>query len=115
MKNLILVFLLSACMAQEKKVNNELKGKLTNLQYHVTKENGTERPFDNQYWDNKKPGIYVDVISGEPLFSSLNKFDSGSDGLVLPNLLKKTWWKRRLMTLMVWSELRSDQMLPTLT
>jgi methionine-R-sulfoxide reductase len=89
MKNLILVFLLSACMAQEKKVNNELKGKLTNLQYHVTKENGTERPFDNQYWDNKKPGIYVDVISGEPLFSSLNKFDSGSGWPSFTKPLKK--------------------------
>ncbi len=51
---------------------------LTPLQHHVTRENGTERPFANEYWDNKAPGIYVDVISGEPLFSSLDKYDSGT-------------------------------------
>ncbi len=51
---------------------------LTPLQRHVTRENGTERPFANEYWDNKAPGIYVDVISGEPLFSSLDKYDSGT-------------------------------------
>ena len=56
----------------------ELKEKLTPLQYEVTQENGTEPPFQNEYWNNKKPGIYVDIVSGEPLFSSLDKFDSGS-------------------------------------
>ncbi|MDY6861653.1 MAG: bifunctional methionine sulfoxide reductase B/A protein [Thermodesulfobacteriota bacterium] len=56
----------------------ELKTKLTPLQYRVTQENGTERPFQNEYWDNKRPGIYVDIISGEPLFSSFDKFDSGT-------------------------------------
>jgi methionine-R-sulfoxide reductase len=56
----------------------ELKAKLSPGQYHVVCENGTEPPFRNQYWDNKKPGIYVDVVSGEPLFSSLDKFDSGT-------------------------------------
>ncbi len=55
-----------------------LKGKLSDLQYHVTQECGTEPPFRNEYWDNKKAGIYVDVVSGEPLFSSLDKFDSGT-------------------------------------
>ncbi|HOG18113.1 MAG TPA: peptide-methionine (R)-S-oxide reductase MsrB [Syntrophales bacterium] len=55
-----------------------LKKRLTALQYEVTQKNGTERPFQNEYWDNKKPGIYVDVVSGEPLFSSLDKFDSGT-------------------------------------
>lgn len=60
-----------------KKMNkDELRKKLTNLQYHVTRENGTERPFENEYWNNKKKGIYVDIISGEPLFSSTDKFDS---------------------------------------
>jgi len=54
----------------------EMKNKLTPLQYKVTQENGTERPFDNKYWDNKKVGIYVDIVSGEPLFSSQHKFDS---------------------------------------
>ena len=55
-----------------------LKRRLTPLQYEVTQENGTERPFQNEYWDNKKAGIYVDVVSGEPLFSSVDKFASGT-------------------------------------
>ena len=54
----------------------ELKGRLTPQQYQVTQEEGTEPPFQNDYWDNKHPGIYVDVVSGEPLFSSLDKYDS---------------------------------------
>ncbi|WP_455207476.1 peptide-methionine (R)-S-oxide reductase MsrB [Kaarinaea lacus] len=53
-----------------------LKEKLTPLQYKVTQEEGTERPFQNEYWDNKKAGIYVDIVSGEPLFSSTDKYDS---------------------------------------
>jgi peptide methionine sulfoxide reductase msrA/msrB len=57
---------------------NELKKKLTPLQYKVTQECGTEPPFNNEYWDNKKEGIYVDVVSGEPLFLSKDKFDSGT-------------------------------------
>lgn len=56
----------------------ELRSRLTKEQYYVTKQNGTEPPFRNEYWDNKRAGIYVDVISGEPLFSSLDKFDSGT-------------------------------------
>jgi peptide methionine sulfoxide reductase msrA/msrB len=56
----------------------ELKKRLTPLQYEVTQEEGTERPFNNEYWDNKKAGIYVDIVSGEPLFSSLDKFESGT-------------------------------------
>jgi peptide methionine sulfoxide reductase msrA/msrB len=58
--------------------DNELKKSLTELQYKVTQQEGTEPPFDNQFWDNKKQGIYVDVVSGEPLFSSLDKFKSGT-------------------------------------
>ncbi len=54
----------------------ELKGRLTPEQYHVTQEEGTEQPFHNDYWDKKHPGIYVDIVSGEPLFSSLDKYDS---------------------------------------
>ena len=55
----------------------ELQRKLTKDQYHVTREGGTETAFHNAYWDNHEPGIYVDVITGEPLFSSLDKFNSG--------------------------------------
>jgi len=58
--------------------DKELKTRLTELQYEVTQEEGTERPFQNAYWNNKEPGIYVDVVTGEPLFSSLDKFDSGT-------------------------------------
>ena len=56
----------------------ELRRKLTPLQWNVTQEDGTERPFRNEYWDNKKPGIYVDIVSGEPLFSSTHKYRSGT-------------------------------------
>ena len=57
---------------------NELKKQLTFLQYRVTQENGTEPPYTNDYWNNKKQGIYVDIVSGEPLFSSQDKFKSGT-------------------------------------
>jgi methionine-R-sulfoxide reductase len=56
----------------------ELRSRLTKDQYRVTRECGTETPFQNAYWDNHKAGIYVDIITGEPLFSSLDKFDSGT-------------------------------------
>src|SRR5881396_1856173 len=56
----------------------ELRRQLSKDQYHVTRECGTETAFQNAYWDNHKPGIYVDIITGEPLFSSLDKFDSGT-------------------------------------
>jgi methionine-R-sulfoxide reductase len=62
----------------QKKDPTELKQKLTSLQFKVTQEEGTEPPFRNEYWDNKEAGIYVDIVSGEPLFSSLDKFDSGT-------------------------------------
>jgi len=58
--------------------NAELQTKLTKDQYRVTRECGTETPFQNAYWDNHRAGIYVDIITGEPLFSSLDKFDSGT-------------------------------------
>ena len=70
--------LLASCSQPEKPENLELKAKLTPLQYKVTQEAGTEPPFKNAYWDNEEPGIYVDVISGEPLFSSKDKFESGT-------------------------------------
>ncbi|MEC7942368.1 MAG: peptide-methionine (R)-S-oxide reductase MsrB [Pseudomonadota bacterium] len=56
----------------------EIKAKLTALQYDVTQEDATERPFDNKYWDNKEEGIYVDIVTGEPLFSSKDKYKSGT-------------------------------------
>jgi methionine-R-sulfoxide reductase len=61
-----------------KPTDSDLKKKLTPLQYEVTQHEATETPFRNQYWDNHEPGIYVDVVSGEPLFSSLDKYDSGT-------------------------------------
>lgn len=61
-----------------KPTKEELKKKLTSEQYSCTQEEGTEKPFHNKYWDNKEDGVYVDIVSGEPLFSSLDKYDSGS-------------------------------------
>ena len=68
----------------------ELKARLTPQQYQCTQEAGTERPFQNAYWDNHEDGIYVDVVSGEPLFSSLDKFDSGSGWPSFTRPLEKT-------------------------
>ena len=62
----------------KKHTKEELKKILTPQQYSVTQDNGTEPPFRNEYWDSKKEGIYVDVASGEPLFSSKDKYDSGT-------------------------------------
>ena len=56
----------------------ELRQRLSRLQFEVTQNEGTERPFSNEYWNNKQPGIYVDVVTGEPLFSSVDKYDSGT-------------------------------------
>ncbi len=58
--------------------DDELRRRLTREQYEVTQQEGTEPPFRNEYWDDHRQGIYVDVVSGEPLFSSLDKFDSGT-------------------------------------
>jgi methionine-R-sulfoxide reductase len=65
-------------MQFKKPSDAELRRSLTAEQYQVTQHEGTERPFHNEYWDNHRPGIYVDVVSGEPLFSSLDKFESGT-------------------------------------
>ena len=62
--------------AYHKPADAELRRKLTPEQYEVTQQAGTERAFDNEFWNNERPGIYVDIVSGEPLFSSLDKFDS---------------------------------------
>jgi peptide methionine sulfoxide reductase msrA/msrB len=67
------------CMADEKNnMTEDLKKKLNPMQYHVTQQCGTEPPFQNEYWNNHAEGIYVDIVSGEPLFSSKDKFDSGT-------------------------------------
>ena len=67
---------MTASRKYEKPHDDELRSKLTPEQYRVTQHEGTERPFSNEYNDNREPGIYVDVVSGEPLFSSLDKFDA---------------------------------------
>ncbi len=77
----LLAFALLASLARAQPAtpaDEDLKAMLTPLQYHVTKENGTEPPFRNEYHDNKKAGLYVCRISGAPLFSSTDKFDSGT-------------------------------------
>jgi peptide methionine sulfoxide reductase msrA/msrB len=77
---LISVFLLSAWSSKDfKKPSNEvLKKTLSHIQFNVTQKDDTEPPFKNEYWNNKEEGIYVDIVSGEPLFSSLHKYDSGT-------------------------------------
>lgn len=73
------LFMLSTAMAYTPEFNKSEKLKeLTPLQYQVTQKAATEKPFDNPYWNNEKAGIYVDIVSGEPLFSSLDKYDSGT-------------------------------------
>jgi peptide-methionine (R)-S-oxide reductase len=78
-------------------------------QYHVTQKNGTERPFTGEYWDNHEPGIYVDVVSGEPLFASVNKFDSGSGwpSFTKPIESANVIEKRDFSHLMIRTEVRS--------
>ncbi len=83
---------------------DELKKKLTPIQFKVTQEDGTEPPFKNEYWDHKEEGIYVDIVSGEPLFSSKDKYDSGtgwpsfSKPIVQKNVIEKkerSWFQER--------------------
>ena len=83
--SIVLLFSLVAVAGPTKKetmykkpTKEELKKRLTPEQYSCTQEAGTEAPFKNAYWNNKEDGIYVDVVSGQPLFSSLDKYDSGS-------------------------------------
>lgn len=81
---------------QTRKNMSDLKSKLTPMQYKVTQEDGTEPPFKNEYWDNKKEGIYVDIVSKEPLFSSTHKYKSGTgwpsfyDTIAKENIVEKT-------------------------
>ena len=78
-------------------------------QYQVTQKNGTERPFTGEYWDNHEPGIYVDVVSGEPLFASTDKFESGSGwpSFTKPIDAANVLEKRDLSHLMLRTEVRS--------
>ncbi|BBY85385.1 peptide-methionine (R)-S-oxide reductase MsrB [Mycolicibacterium tokaiense] len=78
-------------------------------QYHVTQQNGTERPFTGEYWDNHEPGIYVDVVSGEPLFASVDKFESGSGwpSFTRPIEAQNVIEKRDLSHFMIRTEVRS--------
>ncbi len=78
-------------------------------QYHVTQKNGTERPFTGEYWDNHEPGIYVDVVSGEPLFASVDKFESGSGwpSFTRPLDAANVVEKRDFSHLMIRTEVRS--------
>ena len=79
--------------------DEELRERLTRQQYKVTQHEATERPFQNEYWDHKEPGLYVDIVSGEPLFSSLDKYDAhcGWPSFTKPledeNLKKRTDFK----------------------
>jgi len=79
-------------------------------QYHVTQESGTERPFTGEYWDNHEPGIYVDVVSGEPLFASVDKFESGSGwpSFTRPLDAENVLEKRDFSHLMIRTEVRSS-------
>lgn len=65
-------------MTRQKRDQEELRRRLTARQYDVTQQEGTEPPFDNEYWDEHRDGIYVDVVDGKPLFSSRDKYDSGT-------------------------------------
>lgn len=70
--------LVKSVRSYEKPSDSEIKKRLSDIQYYVTQKDGTEKPFDNEYWDNKEEGIYVDIVSGEPLFSSTDKYRSGT-------------------------------------
>lgn len=91
------------------KDNELLKKKLSRIQYEVTQENGTEPPFKNEYWDNRREGIYVDIISGEPLFTSLDKFDAGCGwpSFTRPITKEKVQEKKDTSHSMVRTEVRS--------
>lgn len=75
--SLVILSLGERSMSYEKQDDAYLKQKLTPMQYQVTQLEATEPSFQNEYWDNKKDGLYVDVVSGEPLFTSFDKYDSG--------------------------------------
>ena len=73
-----ILIILTTQLFQQDEERDPLKDKLTKLQYDVTQNCSTEPPFQNEYWDNKEDGIYVDIVSGKPLFCSIHKYDSGT-------------------------------------
>jgi len=95
----------------EKPSDEELKNRLTKLQYDVTQRDATERAYDNEFWDNKETGIYVDVVSGEPLFSSLDKYDSktGWPSFTKPLAPENVVKKKDFKLIVPRTELRSKQ------
>ena len=96
-------------MSQQYNKNPAAVGALSPEQYHVTQKNGTERPFTGEYCDNHEPGIYVDVVSGEPLFASIDKFDSGTGwpSFTKPIDTANVVEKRDFSHLMIRTEVRS--------
>jgi len=96
-------------MTQQYNKNPAALDALSPEQYHVTQKNGTERPFTGEYWDNHEPGIYVDVVSGEPLFASVDKFESGSGwpSFTKPISSENVLEKRDFSHLMLRTEVRS--------
>jgi peptide-methionine (R)-S-oxide reductase len=96
-------------MAPEYNKNPAAVSALSPEQYRVTQKSGTERPFTGEYWDNKEPGLYVDVVSGEPLFASVDKFDSGSGwpSFTKPVASANVISKRDFSHLMIRTEVRS--------
>jgi peptide-methionine (R)-S-oxide reductase len=100
-------------MSHQYNKNPAAVGALSPEQYNGTQKNGTERPFTGEYWDNHDPGIYVDVVSGEPLFASVDKFDSGTGWpsftrpIREPNGSANVIEKRDLSHLMIRTEVRS--------
>src|SRR5690554_7958447 len=93
----------------EKPNKKELKQKLTPIQYKITQENGTERPFQNEYWDHEEEGIYVDVVTGEPLFSSKDKYDAGCGWPSFTKPISKIIEKKDITHGMIRTEVRSEQ------
>ena len=94
-----------------KKNQEELKGKLTPMQYEVTQNNGTEPPFRNEYWNDLREGIYVDIVSGKALFSSRDKYDAGCGwpSFTKPIMEEEVIEKKDLSHFMVRTEVRSKE------
>ena len=91
------------------KEKKDLKKQLTPIQYHVTQENGTERPFENEYWNHDEEGIYVDIVSGEPLFTSLDKFESSCGWPSFAKPIEKLDTKMDKTFSMIRTEVRSRE------